>query len=73
MTDSGKPDDTATIMWDRRAKGDLVADIGRDLGRTPLEVLDALRAERRRREAAGIEPAGPQPGPQITAPGESSG
>jgi hypothetical protein len=68
MTDSGKPDDTAKIMWDRRAKGDLVADIGRDLGRTPLEVLDALRAERRRREAAG-EPTGRQ----ITAPGESSG
>jgi hypothetical protein len=72
MTDSGIPADTAKIMWDRRAKGDLVADIGHDLGRTPLEVLDALREERRRREAAGIAGAAPAD-PQITSLGESAG
>jgi hypothetical protein len=43
---------TAKVMWDRRMQGDLVADIGHELGFTPLQVLDVLRAERLRREAA---------------------
>jgi hypothetical protein len=56
----GTATSTADIMWDRRANGDLIADIGHDLGFTPLEVLDILRAERRRRGAGGDQatPAG---------------
>lgn len=47
---------TVKIIWDRRMNGDLLADIGRDLGFTPVEVLDILRAEKLRREAGVVNP-----------------
>jgi hypothetical protein len=47
---------TIEIIWDRRARGDLVADIGHDLGFTPVEVLDMLRAEKMRRAAEPVNP-----------------
>jgi hypothetical protein len=51
MVETDSPERLIKIMWDRRQQGDLVADIGHDLGYTPLEVLDILRAERKRRES----------------------
>jgi hypothetical protein len=52
----GDVDGTFKIIWDRRQQGDLVADIGHDLGFTPVEVLDILRAEKMRRAAEPVNP-----------------
>jgi hypothetical protein len=42
-------------IWQRRQDGDLLADIGYDLGLTPLQVLDILRAEEGRRAGGGTD------------------
>jgi hypothetical protein len=47
--------ETVTTIVTRRAAGDLAADIGRDLGITPLDVLDIVREVRRGERLASPE------------------
>jgi hypothetical protein len=51
------PADVVAAIVRRRVAGDLAADIGRDFGMTPLDVLDLVREVRRGERAASPEVA----------------